>query len=163
MSDDSSNSAGLLAALLERRAVIERKRALVRARIARLNENDRALRTQYVELENAIHEAHIHAGSIALPTSAAPSPRNLGFLRSWAALLQAINHCRDPSGLPNYEAVAVIRRAVPGIRDATIRSHLHRLKTRGYLRKEGHNWKLTNDGALYVHKELDGKAANETS
>jgi len=162
MHDDSRNAAQLLATLILSQETVAREQLRVQARIAKLRDTDRALRLRYVELENAIHDVRIRARGMILPTSARPSPKNLGFLRSWAALRQAIAGCDDPSGLPHYKVARVISQAVPGIRDATIRSHLHRLRKRGLLEKVGSSWRLTARGAQDVDQAVDEDPTNET-
>jgi len=51
------------------------------------------------------------------------------------ALREAIANSYDPCGLPHHKVVQVITRAIPGIQEATIRSHLHRLRKRGFVEK----------------------------
>ena len=153
----------MLAALVQKQLVVAQQRAQVRTRIAKLHETDHVLRSRYIALENAIHEARIRARGMALPTSARPSPKNLGFLRSWMALREAIANSYDPCGLPHHMVVQVITRSVPGIREATIRSHLHRLRKRGFVEKVSNSWRLTAKGARNVHSEVDLDRENETS
>jgi hypothetical protein len=163
MHDDSFEPTQMLSALVHKQMVVAQQRAQLRTRIAKLHETDHVLRSRYIALENAIHEARIGIRGAVLPTSARPSPKNLGFLRSWMALREAIANSYDPCGLPHHKVVQVISRAVPGIREATIRSHLHRLRKRGFVEKVSNNWRLTAKGAHDVDSEVDLDRDNETS
>ncbi len=153
----------MLAALVQKQMAVAQQRAQVRMRIAKLYETDHVLRSRYIALENAIHAASIHTRGMALPTSARPSPKNLDFLRSWMAIRESIANSGDPCGLPHHKVVQVITRAVPGIREATIRSHLHRLRKRGFVEKVSNSWRLTAKGAHNVDGEVDLDRDNETS
>jgi hypothetical protein len=48
-----------------------------------------------------------------------------------------------PSILTHDQIGLLLRRAVPGMPDATIRSHLFSLKRRGALQKSGNRWRLS--------------------
>src|SRR5262245_24766331 len=64
---------------------------------------------------------------------------------------------------PHHKVVQVITRAVPGIRETTIRSHLHRLRKRGFVEKVSNDWRLTAKGVHNVDSEVDLDKDNETS
>jgi hypothetical protein len=155
MRSDSHDPLLMLESLVREQEIVSQERERVKNRIAKLQGTDSILRSRYISLENAIHEARVRGGNTTLPTSARPSAKNLGFLRSWMALRQAIATADDSCGLSHQVATRVITQAVPGIRDATIRCHLHRLRKRGFVEKVGNHWRLTPKGARNVDHEVD--------
>jgi hypothetical protein len=90
--DDPFEPTQMPAALVQKQMVVAEKRAQVRTRIAKLHETDLVLRLRYIDLENAIHEA-----------------KNLGFLRSWMALREAIANSSDPRELPHHMVVRAVK------------------------------------------------------
>jgi hypothetical protein len=107
-----------------------------------LEERIRNRRHRLLEIENQIRDAKIKSDDIPLPGRGIPNARSMDVLRVWSALYEALVANPEPEGLLHHKACNAIRRAVPGIADSTIRSHLHRLKGKGYIAKDAGRWQL---------------------
>lgn len=132
----------LLASLIAQQDRVCHERHLVQTKIERLQFEVRHLRDHELALQNQIHDVRIRGSHITLPTSALPSPKNLDFIRAWTALQEAMTKSGPDFPLSRSQCVEIIRKTVPGIADATVRSHLHRLRKRGFIEKVGGAWRL---------------------
>lgn len=128
--------------LIERRGKLKDQILALEERASRTRDEIRTARTTLIEIENAINEAQIAGHPVAHPTLGPPTSRNLPAIRAWSALVVAIHRDTDDKGLPGRNVRQLIQNAVPGIADATVRSHLHRFKKRGLLVQRGDRWFL---------------------
>lgn len=135
----------LLASLVEQQERTRLARSSIRRAIEKLQKQDAKLRDHEIGLQNQIHEQRIYRADVPLPTNAAPSPKNLDFLRSWSALHSELTKSGRCNRLSQNSCREVIRRVVHGIPDSTIRSHLHRLKAKGLIENIGGSWQLASE------------------
>jgi hypothetical protein len=140
----NATSIDVLTSLIAQQEKTRLARHRIRRSIDRLEKKDSKLRDHEFALQNQIHEHRIRQSSIQLPTSAAPSPKNLDFLRAWSALHSELKKLEPGAALSQNACRLAIRRAVIGIADATVRSQLHRLKSRGFIEKIGGGWRLVS-------------------
>ena len=134
----------VLEALLERRETIEKDIKRLDKQLSAVAERVRALRIQHMLVLNEIHAVEIGDRSLSLPCNGKINSRSTATLRVWAALHRALGQ-RNPAfgGLTHAEASKIIYHAMPGCKDATIRSYLHRLKIRGLIESRSGTWQLT--------------------
>lgn len=134
----------LLHQLLEQRARVEAESNGMAANISVLQEKRASALLRLVDLDNRIQHLRICTGLVPLPGRTTVSKRNLGFLAAYAALHDAIKNIAG-GGLSHHLVVDVIKRGAPGIPDATVRSHLYRLKKRGLIQKQGSHWYIVSE------------------
>lgn len=146
----------LLASLVAQQEKTRLERIQVRRLIDDKQKLASRLRDREIILQNQIHEQRILQNSVPLPTTAPPSSKNIPFLRAWSALQAQLAHLEVGQTLRHGACTAIVRSAVFGIPDSTIRSQLHRLKKRGLIEKIGSDWRLTKIG-----KNVEIKAENQ--
>jgi hypothetical protein len=145
MSTQQTIALSVLTGLLEQqsRELSDLKRDEAKFRL--LQDRIRKRRQPLALIENQIRDAKIKSNNIPLPVRGIPNARSMDVLRVWSALYETLIAHREPEGLLHYQVCDVIRRAVPDIADATVRSHLLRLKRQGYLAKNLGRWRLLID------------------
>lgn len=141
-------SIGLIEALTAQQERIRGERDLLKKKIEQLARQERELVQQESEIQNRIHDVRARQLTIGLPTTASPSPKNFDFLRAWVALSDVLSAADAGTPVGRRVCTETIRRAVPGIPDNTIRSHLHRLKKRGFIEAVGSGWRLVQKGGV---------------
>ncbi len=145
-----------VAAELER---VRAQKAKIADRISNAQLRLNKLKNLEISLQNQLHELQIRNDQVELPTTASISNKNIDYLRAWAALRAALITSNPSSLLAHHQCVRVLRTAVPGIGEATIRSHLHRLKKRGFIEKIGGGWRLAT--ARLLSRSGDERSAEQ--
>jgi hypothetical protein len=122
----------------EIRHMNERRRARVEReqfQIAKANE-------EYDRLGRLLRNARAHRNASLLPGSSKLSLKTSGVMSVWLAVQEAFEGTLVGDGRTTNQLCAVIRRAMPGIPESTIRSHLRRFKKKRALTKIGFQWFL---------------------
>lgn len=126
-----------LPALIKRLADLSEQRKVLEQQIRRCQLKLLDIAQQHIETENQISTASLLEDGLALPTKSAPSKRNMSALRAWAALHALLRDPQFEAGLPLSGARDAIRRSAQGMPEATIRSHIFRLKKDGFILVKG--------------------------